>query len=132
MNLCIFEGRMTRDAETRHTPNGQSVTNFSLAINEKWKDKNGDTKETVVFPEFEMWGDKSKLFATIGKGSRIIVQCEYVQQDWTDKKSNEKRKSHKFRVGKIQVIEYMNTTPAANTENTSTTEDDQEEDDIPF
>jgi len=39
LNHCSFIGRLGRDPETRYLPNGDAVTNFSIAVGESWKDK---------------------------------------------------------------------------------------------
>lgn len=131
MNLCIFSGRLTREVESRYIPNGSQVSSFSLAINKRWKDKDGQTKESVTFAEFELWGDRGKILQSLQKGSRLTVQAEYIQQEWTDAKG-EKRRSHKFRVENFEIIDYntVESKPANN--NTEKASEEEEEDDIPF
>ena len=41
LNLCQFIGRAGRDPETRYMANGDAVTNFSLGVGWKGKDKEG-------------------------------------------------------------------------------------------
>ena len=48
-NKVILMGNLTRDPETRTTPGGQSVTQFSLAVNRTWKGADGQQQEAVSF-----------------------------------------------------------------------------------
>ena len=45
VNRVILIGNLGRDPELRYTQSGQAVTNFSVATNEKWKDKDGQPQE---------------------------------------------------------------------------------------
>lgn len=48
LNKVMLIGRLGKDPEVRHMPNGKAVVNFSLATSEKWKDKQtGDKKEAT-------------------------------------------------------------------------------------
>ena len=45
MNKFQFMGRLTRDPETRVTPNTNTqVTTFSIAVNRRFADPNGERK----------------------------------------------------------------------------------------
>lgn len=39
LNECKFIGNVGQDPEIRFTPSGSAVANLSLAVSEKWKDK---------------------------------------------------------------------------------------------
>jgi single-strand DNA-binding protein len=45
VNKVILVGRLGKDPETRYMPNGEAVTNVTLATSETWKDKNGEKQE---------------------------------------------------------------------------------------
>jgi single-strand DNA-binding protein len=49
LNKFIGIGNLTKDVDTRYLPNGDAVSNFTIAINETWKDKNGAKQERVEF-----------------------------------------------------------------------------------
>jgi len=42
LNRVTLLGHLGKDAEVKHTPNGTSVGNFSIATERRWKDKNSD------------------------------------------------------------------------------------------
>lgn len=82
-NKVILMGNLTRDPETRQTPNGQSVTNFSLAISRSWKGQDGNTQEAVSFIDCVAWGRTGEVIAQyIQKGRPILVSGRLDQRSW--------------------------------------------------
>ena len=48
LNQCNFIGRLGADPEIKYLPNGDPVANFSIAVGEKWTDKQtGGAKENT-------------------------------------------------------------------------------------
>ena len=45
VNKVILIGRLGADPETRYMPNGDAVTNITLATTETWKNQNGEKQE---------------------------------------------------------------------------------------
>lgn len=60
-NKVVLMGNLTRDPETRTTPSGQSVTNFSLAVNRTWKGQDGTTQENVSYIDCVAWVKQARL-----------------------------------------------------------------------
>ena len=56
VNRVILIGNLGRDPELRYTQSGQAVANFSLATNEKWKDKDGQPQERTEWHRIIVWG----------------------------------------------------------------------------
>jgi single-strand DNA-binding protein len=82
-NKVILMGNLTRDPETRQTPNGQSVTNFSLAVNRTWKGQDGQTQEQVSFIDCVAWGKTGEVIAQyMQKGRPILVDGRLDQRSW--------------------------------------------------
>lgn len=76
-------GNLTRDPETRQTPNGQSVTNFSLAVNRTWKGQDGSTQEAVSYIDCVAWGKQGEIIAQyMQKGRPILVEGRLDQRSW--------------------------------------------------
>src|SRR5207245_3209482 len=71
LNKVMLIGRLTRDPETRHTPSGQSVTNFGLAVNRTYRKKDSDEQvEETTFVEVEAWAKTGETFARYMKEGR--------------------------------------------------------------
>ena len=97
-NKVILMGNLTRDPETRNTPNGQSVTNFSLAVNRTWKGADGQQNEDVSYMDCVAWGKPGEIIAQyLGKGRAVLVSGRLDQRSWEDKESGGKR-------SKIEVV----------------------------
>lgn len=76
-------GNLTRDPETRQTPGGQSVTNFSLAVNRTWKGQDGSTQEAVSYIDCVAWGRTGEVIAQyMQKGRPILVSGRLDQRSW--------------------------------------------------
>jgi single-strand DNA-binding protein len=97
-NKVILMGNLTRDPETRTTPNGQSVTNFSLAVNRTWRDASGEQQEAVSYIDCVAWGKPGEIIAQyLGKGRAVLVSGRLDQRSWDDKDSGQKR-------SKVEVV----------------------------
>ena len=97
-NKVILMGNLTRDPETRTTPNGQSVTNFSLAVNRTWKGADGQTQEAVSYIDCVAWGRPGEVIAQyVSKGRALLVSGRLDQRSWEDKETGGKR-------SKVEVI----------------------------
>lgn len=83
-NQLTLVGRVGKDPEIRALPTGKPVANFSLAVSETWKDKNGDKQErtdwvpVVCFQE----GLCRVIKSYVKKGSLLLVQGRFQTRDW--------------------------------------------------
>ena len=86
VNKCVFIGRLTAAPDIRYSQNGEQVTNINLAINERRKNKNGETHEITEFVRVVAF---RKLAEIIGKytrkGSKLYVEGKLQTRKWTDK-----------------------------------------------
>lgn len=97
-NKVILMGNLTRDPETRTTPGGQSVTQFSLAVNRTWKGADGQQQEAVSFIDCVAWGKAGEIIAQyLGKGRAVLVSGRLDQRSWEDKETGGKR-------SKVEVV----------------------------
>lgn len=105
MNHCVFAGRLTRDPESRQLKDGTSVTNFSLALNRKYKNKNTQQfEEEVNFLDFESWAGAADTIANYcKKGDYIQVVASAKNDNWTDAEGN-KRSRVRFRVKEFYFV----------------------------
>ena len=92
MNIVIIMGNLTRDPELKHTNSNTAVANFSVAVNEKWTDRNGEKKERVAYVDCEAWGKTGENIAKFfNKGKSIAVTGRLKQETWEDKNGGGKR-----------------------------------------
>jgi len=75
LNKIIVIGNLGRDPEMRYTPNGQSVTSFSVASNRKYTTAAGERREETEWFNVSAWGklgETCNQFLT--KGSQVYVE----------------------------------------------------------
>ena len=93
MNKVFLMGNMVRDVEVRHTPSNNAVSQFTIAINRKFRGKDGQMNEEKTFVDCEAWG---RMAETIGKffpkGKKIMVEGRLKLDQWEDKNGGGKRK----------------------------------------
>lgn len=75
LNRVQLIGRLGRDPESKFTPTGKKVCHFSIAVSNRWKDKNGETKESTEWVNIEAWGRLGEVCQEyLKKGSLIFVE----------------------------------------------------------
>lgn len=105
VNLVVLIGALTRDPEVRHTPGGQTVAGFGLAMNEKWTAANGEKRESVCFVDVELWGKLAELVTQyVKKGQSLYVEGRLQQDTWDDKTTGQKRSKLKVVGDKMQFL----------------------------
>jgi len=91
VNKVILVGNLGRDPETRYMPNGEAVTNFSIATTETWKDKSGEKKEATEWHRITMYRKLAEIAAEyLKKGSSVYIEGKLQTRKWTDKDGVEK------------------------------------------
>lgn len=96
MNTIAIAGNLGRDAELRHTSNGDAVLQFSIA------DSQGRDKPTVWW-SCSLWGRRGEALAPyLTKGQQVTVAGTVSEREWTDREGN-KRKSMEVRVTEIAL-----------------------------
>jgi single-strand DNA-binding protein len=75
LNRVQLIGNLGKDPETRFTPTGRKVTHFSVAINNRWRSKEGDPKEYTEWVNIEAWGRLGEICGEyLKKGSLVFVE----------------------------------------------------------
>lgn len=84
MNKFQFMGRLTRDPETRVLPNSNSqVTNFSIAVNRRFADQNGERK--TDFFNLTAFGKLAEFCSKYyRKGQQVLVEGRIQNRSWDD------------------------------------------------
>lgn len=83
LNKVHLIGNITRDPELRTIPSGQSVTNFGVATNRRYKNAQGELVEDVQFHEVVAWGKLAEIINQIfRRGSKIYVEGRLQTRSW--------------------------------------------------
>jgi single-strand DNA-binding protein len=91
-NSVTLIGRLTRDAELRYTPSGAAIAKFSLATNERYKDKAGEWQDRTEWHNIVAWQRLAEIVGEyVKKGSKIYIEGRLQTSSWEDKQSGEKK-----------------------------------------
>jgi len=91
MNQIVIMGRLTRDPELRHTPNGVPVASFTLAVDRGFAPRDGGEKQTD-FIDVVAWRNTAEFVSKYFiKGQMAAVTGRLQIRDWTDKDGNKRR-----------------------------------------
>lgn len=147
LNKVMLAGNLTRDVELKYTPSGREVAELALAVNERWKNADGQVQEATTFVECRAWG---KLAVTLAnhfhKGKPIFIEGRMRQEEWTDKETQKKRRKTLVVIDTFQFLNdgkgagerspggQRTARPAGGTAVTegSSLAEGMEDDDIPF
>jgi single-strand DNA-binding protein len=101
----MLVGRLGRDPEIRYTKSGSAVANFSIATDERWKDKQGNRQEKTEWHYIVAWAKRAEFVQNyLKKGSLIFVEGRLQTRDWTDT-ANVKHYRTEINADNIQFME---------------------------
>ena len=91
VNKVILVGRLGKDPETRYMPNGEAVTNCTLATSENWKDKAGEKQEKTEWHNLTFYRRLAEIAGEyLKKGSLIYVEGKLATRKWQDKEGKDR------------------------------------------
>jgi single-strand DNA-binding protein len=91
VNKVILVGRLGKDPETRYMPNGEAVTNVTLATSETWKDKNGEKQEKTEWHRVTFYRKLAEIAGEyLKKGGMVYVEGRLETRKWQDKEGKER------------------------------------------
>lgn len=86
INTVMIEGRVGGEPRHHIFGNGGQVCSFSLAHNQYWTDKKGETKTKVVWIEVKAFDKLAEFLRDkCSKGQRVILTGSLDFSSWTDK-----------------------------------------------
>lgn len=73
INNVSLTGRITKDLEQRNTNSGKAFVNFTLAVDRRFKDQNGERQADFI--QIQAWGKTAEILCKYaGKGSLIGIE----------------------------------------------------------
>ena len=92
-NKVLLMGRLTRDIELKYTPSNQAVANIGLAVNNRYKTKDGEDKEETTFVDCEAWGRTAEVLKQyLAKGKPVFIEGRLKLDQWQDKEGGNRSK----------------------------------------
>ena len=88
-NKIIIVGNLGKDPELRYTPQGVAVCDFSMATNERKRDKSGEFQEVATWFRVTLWRNQAENAAKyLKKGSQVFIEGRLSLEEWTDRDGN--------------------------------------------
>jgi single-strand DNA-binding protein len=116
MNKVLLIGRLTKNPEFKVLNNGMKATNLSIAVNRRFKDKNGEWREATDFFDIETYGSTAERAAQLGKGYQVAIEGVLRQDKWTSP-SGDKKSKVKIIANKVRLLSKPKTTVKTEKEN---------------
>ena len=86
LNKAILIGRLGRDPEVRHMPNGEAVCNFSIATDETWKDQSGQRQTKTEWHAITLYRRTAEVAGQyLKKGSQVYIEGRIQSRKYTGK-----------------------------------------------
>jgi len=92
LNKVILIGNLGRDPETRYMPNGEAVTNITIATTETWKDRtSGERQEKTEWHRVTFYRRLAEIAGEyLKKGSQVYIEGRLETRKWTDKEGKDR------------------------------------------
>lgn len=92
INKVIILGNLGNDPETRYMPNGNAVTNISIATSESWKDKqSGQNQERTEWHRVVFFNRLAEIAGEyLRKGSKVYIEGALRTRKWQDQSGNDR------------------------------------------
>jgi single-strand DNA-binding protein len=92
VNKVILVGNLGKDPEVKYTPSGTAVAKFTLATNERYKDKEGQWQDRTEWHNLVAWARTAEIAGEyLKKGRTVYVEGSLRTSSWDDKESGQKK-----------------------------------------
>ena len=107
-NLVIV-GRLGADPESRFTPAGDQVTNFSVAVNTRWTDKDEEAREKVTWYRIACWGRLAEVTDQyLSKGRMVMVTAKRITAEAYLGKDGQPKAALKVTADAVKFLDNAN------------------------
>jgi len=91
VNKVILVGRLGRDPEMRYTAGGTPVCNFTMATDEVFRDKGGQTQKRTEWHRIVAWSKLAEQCSKLlGKGKLCYIEGRLQTREWNDRDGNKR------------------------------------------
>ena len=104
-NKILLVGNLGRDPELSYTPQGTAVCKFSVATNERRRDKAGEQQDITTWFRVTVWGKQAENVSRyLSKGRKVFVEGRLHVEEWTDREGKA-RQSLEVNASDVQFID---------------------------
>lgn len=91
LNKVILVGNLGNDPDVRTMQSGDKVANLSVATNERWRDKDGNTQERTEWHRVVIFGRTAEVAERfLRRGSKILIEGQLQTRKWQDQNGQER------------------------------------------
>ena len=92
VNKVILIGNLGKDPEVKYTPQGTAVAKFTLATNERFKDKQGEWQDRTEWHNITCWARLAEIAGEyLKKGRSVYIEGSLRTDSWDDKQTGQKK-----------------------------------------
>lgn len=92
VNKVILVGNVGKDPEVKYSPSGSAIAKFSVATNERFKDRNGEWQERVEWHSIVAWQRLAEIVGEfVATGSKVYIEGKLQTSSWEDRQSGQTR-----------------------------------------
>ncbi len=92
VNKVILIGNLGKDPEVKYTPSGTAYAKFSLATNERYKDKSGNWQDRTEWHNIVAWQRTAEIAGEyLKKGRTVYIEGRIQTRSWDDQQSGQKK-----------------------------------------
>ncbi|HEY8749161.1 MAG TPA: single-stranded DNA-binding protein [Tepidisphaeraceae bacterium] len=104
-NRIVLVGNLTRDPQLKYLPNQTPIVEFGLAVNHKYRTRDGQDREEVMFVDCSCFGKGAEVINQYcQKGKQLLVEGRLKYDTWEDKQGGGKRSKHSVFVENFQLM----------------------------
>ncbi|MDA1044951.1 MAG: single-stranded DNA-binding protein [Verrucomicrobia bacterium] len=104
LNKVFIMGNLTRDPEVRYIPSGTAVAELGVAVNESFRNREGQEVENTVFVDVIVWARQAETCGEyLSKGSPVFIEGRLQLDQW-ENKDGEKRNKLRVRADRVQFM----------------------------
>ena len=104
LNKATLIGRLGQDPEIKTFSGGASVTNFSIATSEKFKNKAGEQQEKTEWHNIQSWGKLGEICGQyLKKGSLVYIEGRIETREYEDK-NNVKKYATSININEMKML----------------------------
>jgi single-strand DNA-binding protein len=119
INKAILIGRLGKDPEVKYTASGSAVCTFSLATNEKWKDKAGNDEQRTEWHSIVAFGRTAEICGEyLRKGALCFIEGSIRSNKYEDRQGNQ-RMSYQIVARQMQMLSSSSNDNGAKAKNSA-------------
>lgn len=105
VNKVILIGNLGKDPEVKYTPSGMAVAKFSLATNDRFKDKEGNWQDRTEWHNLVAFQRTAEIVGEyLKKGRTVYVEGKLQTSSWDDKETGAKKYKTEIIVNELVLL----------------------------